>query len=254
MVIYGTLAGVAIAVLLATLNIFRRAASPQILELGRVAGTTTSPTSSAGRMPPAWRASPCCASRPLFFANAGALRDRILELVSARPDLRAVVVDMRAVSDIDITAVEVLARLVERLDGSAVSLMLVRTPGIVRTELVAGGLGDRLAVDAPVAVSVAEAIEHLGLDLDRVADVVQEQAETAERQAEAEPIVVAHRFAITRRRSPGLSSRSWAWHSSWSPGRSCYGPTRARARRRRSLDRSRCPTSSGCRRAAPRPS
>ncbi len=198
-VIYGTLAGVAIAVLLATLNIFRRAASPQILELGRVAGTTH--FANLERWTDASRVEGVAVLRfsgPLFFANAGALRDRILELVSARPDLRAVVVDMRAVSDIDITAVEVLARLVERLDGSAVSLMLVRTPGIVRTELVAGGLGDRLAVDAPVAVSVAEAIEHLGLDLDRVADVVQEQAETAERQAEAEPIVVAHRFAITR--------------------------------------------------------
>ncbi|MET1232950.1 MAG: SulP family inorganic anion transporter [Candidatus Limnocylindrales bacterium] len=197
--VYGTLAGVAIAVLLATLNVFRRAASPQILELGRVAGTTH--FANLERWTDVARVEGVAVLRfsgPLFFANAGSLRDRVLELVAARPDLRAVVVDMRAVSDIDITAVEVLTRLVERLDGAAVVLMLVRTPGIVRTELVAGGLGDRLAIDAPVAVSVAEAIEHLGLDLDRVADVVQERAEAAGPTAEREPMVVAHRFAVTR--------------------------------------------------------
>ena len=246
MVIYGTLAGVAIAVLLATLNIFRRAASPQIVELGRVAGTTH--FANLERWTDASRVEGVAVLRfsgPLFFANAGALRDRILELVDA-PDLRAVVVDMRAISDIDITAVEVLARLVERLDAAGVSLMLVRTSKAVRTELVAGGLGDRLAVDAPVAVSVAEAIEHLGLDLDRVADVVQGQARDAEQRAEAEPIVVAHRFAITRSTVARTAVAIVGLALIVVAGAILLRPTPARARRRRSLDRSPCPTSSGC--------
>ena len=198
-VIYGTLAGVAIAVLLATVNVFRRAAAPQIVELGRVPGTTH--FANLERWTDASRVEGVAVLRfagTLFFANAGALRDRVLELVASRPDLRAVVVDMRAVSDVDITAVDVLTKLIERLDGSGVSLMLVRAPGIVRTELEAGGLGDRLAADAPVAVSVAEAIEGLGLDLDRVADIAVEHAEATERKAERPPIVVAHRYPITR--------------------------------------------------------
>jgi high affinity sulfate transporter 1 len=198
-VIYGTLAGVAIAVLLATLNVFRRAASPQIVELGRVAGTTH--FANLERWTDAARVEGVAVLRfsgTLFFANAGALRDRVLQLVAARPDLRAVVVDMRAVSDVDITAVDLLVKLVERLDGAGVSLMLVRPPGIVRTELVGGGLGDRLVADEPIALSVADAIEGLGLDLDRVADVAGEHAEAAEQLAEKAPIVVANRFAITR--------------------------------------------------------
>jgi len=185
-------------VLLATLNVFRRAATPQIVELGRVPGT--SHFANLERWTDASRVEGVAVLRfagPLFFANAGALRERILAMVAARPDLRAVVVDMRAVSDVDITAVEVLVKLVERLEASGVALMLVRPPGVVRIELEAGGLGARLEADAPVAVGVAEAIEQFGLDLDRVADVAEEHAEAAERRSELRPIAVA-RYRITR--------------------------------------------------------
>lgn len=197
--VYGTLAGVAIAVLLATLNVFRRAASPQIVELGRVPGTTH--FANLERWSDAARVEGVAVLRfsgPLFFANAGSLRDRVLRLVELRPDLQAVVIDMRPVSDIDVTAVEVLTKLVERLDASAISLMLVRPPGVVRSQLEAGGLGDRLEADAPVAVTVAEVIEHLGLDLDRLADVAGARAEAAEHRAEETRIMVARRYAITR--------------------------------------------------------
>ncbi len=196
---YGTLAGVAIAVLLATLNVFRRAALPEIVELGRVPGTTH--FANLERWTEASRVDGVAVLRfsgALFFANAGALRDRILEIVRARPGLRAVVVDIRAISDIDITAVDVLAKLVERLDAAGVALMLVRPSKAVRAELVAGGLGARLEADAPVAVGVAEAIEHLGLDLDRLADVAEGHARAAERRAEKAPLLVANRYAITR--------------------------------------------------------
>ncbi|HEY8198349.1 MAG TPA: SulP family inorganic anion transporter, partial [Candidatus Limnocylindrales bacterium] len=196
---YGTLAGVAIAVLLATLNVFRRAASPQIVELGRVPGTTH--FANLERWTDAARVEGVAVLRfsgALFFANAGALRDRILELARGRPDLRAVVVDMRAVSDIDITAVEVLAKMVERLDAAGTALMLVRPSNPVRSELVAGGLGTRLEADAPIAIGVAEAIEHLGLDLDRLADVAESHARAADQRAEQAPIVVVNRYAITR--------------------------------------------------------
>jgi high affinity sulfate transporter 1 len=196
-IVYGTLAGVAIAVLLASLNVFRRAASPQIVELGRVPGTTH--FANLERWTDAARVEGVAVLRfsgALFFANAGTLRDRVLELVGARPDLRAIVVDMRAVSDVDTTAVDVLAKLVERLDGGGVSLMLVRPLGPVRAELVVGGLGDRIAADGAVAADVADTIEGLGLDLDGVAEVVQERAKAEQR--EREPIVVGDRFTITR--------------------------------------------------------
>ena len=197
--IYGTLAGVAIAVLLATLNVFRRAASPQIVELGRVPGSTH--FANLERWTDAARVEGVAVLRfsgPLFFANAGALRSRVLDLVAARPDVRAVVVDTQAISDIDVTAVEILAKLVDRLDASGVALMLVRTSAAVRRQLEAGGLGDRLEADAPVAVGVAEAIEHLGLDLDRVADVAGDHARAAERKADETRFVLAHRYAVTR--------------------------------------------------------
>ena len=196
---YGTLAGVAIAVLLATLNVFRRAALPQIVELGRIPGTTH--FANLERWTDAARVEGVAVLRfsgALFFANAGALRDRILEIVGGRLGLHAVVIDLRGLSDIDITAVDILAKLVERLDAASVALMLVRPSNAVRAELVAGGLGARLEADAPVAVGVADAIEHLGLDLDRVADVAEGHARATELRAEEAPITVANRYAITR--------------------------------------------------------
>lgn len=198
-VVYGTLAGVAIAVLLATLNVFRRAASPQIVELGRVAGTAH--FANLERWTDTSRVQGVAVLRlsgALFFANAGALRDRALELVSTRPDLRALIVDMRAVSDIDITAIDVLAKLAKRLDGPGIALRLVRPPGSVRAELEAGGLGDQLTPDAPVAVSVAAAIEDLGLDVELPLDVEGAGSAAAERRTERAPIVAAQGFAVTR--------------------------------------------------------
>jgi high affinity sulfate transporter 1 len=197
--IYGTLAGVAIAVLLASLNVFRRAASPQIVELGRFPGTTH--FANLERWSDAARVEGVAVLRfsgALFFANAGTLRDRVLQLVASRPDLRAIVVDMRAASDVDTTAVDLLAKLVERLDGGGISLMLVRPISPVRAELVAGGLGDRIAADAAVAANVADTIEGLGLDLDHVAEVVQERADAVERLTQREPIVVGRPFTVSR--------------------------------------------------------
>jgi anti-anti-sigma factor len=184
---YGTLAGVAIAVLLATLNVFRRAALPQIVELGRVPGTTH--FANLERWTDAARVEGVAVLRfsgALFFANAGALRDRILEIVRGRPGLHAVVVDIRAISDIDITAVEVLATLVGRLDAAGVALMLVRPSKAVRASSSLAGSA-RASSRRPWPIPAWPRIEHLGLDLDRLADVAEAMPATP-CNAEAAPI------------------------------------------------------------------
>ena len=88
-ILYGTLVGVAIAVLLAALNIVRRAARPEILEEGRLAdGSWHDLSRSLG----ARRVESVVTLRfagPLFFANATALQARVHDIVASRPDIGA---------------------------------------------------------------------------------------------------------------------------------------------------------------------
>ncbi|HEY8168983.1 MAG TPA: SulP family inorganic anion transporter [Candidatus Limnocylindrales bacterium] len=163
-VLYGTLMGVVIAVLLATLDVFRRAATPRIVELGR------EPTSGEFLDLSRWTAAQRVPgvlvlrqSGPLFFANATTLRDAITSMLRTRPGTRAVVLDMRTVGDIDLTAVDVLRQLVDKLAADEVQLAFARPTGPVRDGLRAGGLGEFVGPEDMPAAGVAAVIERLGL-------------------------------------------------------------------------------------------
>ena len=113
-ILYGTLTGVVIAVLLAALNIVRRAAWPQIAEEGRLPDGSYR---SLERIAGARRVRGAVILRfqgPLFFANASALQARVRELVAARPEIHAVVLDLGATADVDLTAGEALRQIAQR--------------------------------------------------------------------------------------------------------------------------------------------
>ncbi len=169
-ILYGTLIGVGIAVLLAALNIVRRAAWPQIVEQGRLDDGTWRDLT---RQPEARRVPGVIVIRftgPLFFANATALQALTRELMAGRLDTRAVVLDLAATADIDVTAGGAIRELADDLARAGRQLTVAGPLGPVRDELRAYGLADLMEATGGTRGSIDEAIAGLGLDPSRAVE------------------------------------------------------------------------------------
>ena len=140
-VLLGVLPGIAIAVALSILNVFRRAWWPYDTQLGRVAGlpgfhdTHTHP--DAEHLPGLviYRF-----DGPLFFANAKTFRDEIRRLAKAEPKPSWILVAAEPITDVDTTASDVLEELDEALNAEGISLVFAELKDPVRDKIERYGL------------------------------------------------------------------------------------------------------------------
>jgi len=132
----GVLPGIAVAVVLSILNVFRRAWWPHQAELGRVHGMSglhdTESYPAADLMPGllVYRF-----DAPLIFANARAFGDQIRSMVRARPGLRWIVLAAEPITDVDTTASDMLADLDQWLNKHGVALVFAELKDPVRQKL-----------------------------------------------------------------------------------------------------------------------
>src|SRR5215469_12454774 len=137
----GVLAGIAIAVGLSILNVFRRAWWPYDTVLGRVDGLAgyhdTRSYPGAGQLPGLviYRF-----DAPLFFANAKTFRDEVRRLAAAEPKPRWIVIAAEPVTDVDTTASDVLEELDEALNAEGISLVFAELKDPVREKIQRYGL------------------------------------------------------------------------------------------------------------------
>jgi MFS superfamily sulfate permease-like transporter len=99
---------------------------------------------------------------PLIYANAAPVRDRVKRLVGeARPAPRAVVLQIGANDDLDITAAEVLEELVRALHAAGLDFVAasMRDPVIARARLT--GLLAVIGEDR-VVHTLEQAVEQVG--------------------------------------------------------------------------------------------
>jgi high affinity sulfate transporter 1 len=148
-VLIGVIQGIFIAVALALLAFIWRAWRPYDAVLGRVDGlkgyhdVTRHPE---GRRIPGlvlfrWDA-------PLFFANAGIFRDHVLKAVAESPTpVKWVVVAAEPVTDIDITAADMLAELDAELHRAGMDLCFAEMKDPVKDHLKRYGLFAKLGTD-----------------------------------------------------------------------------------------------------------
>jgi SulP family sulfate permease len=74
---------------------------------------------------------------PILFANARHVADRIREIVaSAKPRTRCIVLDMQAVSHIDVTALHVLRDFHAELEARGIDVRFARANRPLREQLV----------------------------------------------------------------------------------------------------------------------
>ncbi|MEV5978353.1 sulfate permease [Streptomyces sp. NPDC052114] len=137
----GVLPGIAVAVGLSILNVFRRAWWPYSTVLGRVPGL-------AGyhdvRSHPSAEELPGLVilrfDAPLFFANAKSFRDEVLRCARAAPPPRRVLIAAEPVTDVDTTAADFLEELDEALHKRGIELVFAELKDPVRGKLERYGL------------------------------------------------------------------------------------------------------------------
>jgi MFS superfamily sulfate permease-like transporter len=137
----GVLPGIAVAVGLSILNVFRRAWWPYDTELGQVAGMEG--YHDVHMHPDARRLPGLVIYRfdaPLFFANATTFRDEVRRLAKADPPPRWIIVAAEPVTDVDTTASDVLEELDETLNAQGTSLVFAELKDPVRRKIERYGL------------------------------------------------------------------------------------------------------------------
>ncbi len=132
----GVLPGIAIAVALSVLDVFRRAWLPYRAVLGRVEGlrgyhdTRGHPDAESLPGLVIYRF-----DGPLFFANARTFRDDIRRFAERDPKPTWIVVAAEPITDVDTTAADMLEELDLRLNASGVNLVFAEVKDPVRAKI-----------------------------------------------------------------------------------------------------------------------
>ncbi len=132
----GVLQGIAVAVALSILNVFRRAWWPYQTTLGRVRGMRG--LHDRELHPEAEQLAGLVIFRfdaPLFFANARTFRDQIRRLAAAEPRPHWIVIAAEPITDVDTTAADMLAGLDEELNAAGTFLVFAELKDPVRAKL-----------------------------------------------------------------------------------------------------------------------
>jgi high affinity sulfate transporter 1 len=137
----GVLPGIAVAVALSILNVFRRAWWPYNTELGRVTGLAG--YHDVRSYPAAQRLPGLVIYRfdaPVFFANATTFRDEVRRLAGADPPPAWIIVAAEPMTDVDTTAADVLEELDVKLNAQGTSLVFAELKDPVRRKIERYGL------------------------------------------------------------------------------------------------------------------
>jgi MFS superfamily sulfate permease-like transporter len=163
-VLFGVLWGIAVAVILAILLFFRRNWWPHGAVLGRVEGipgwhsidTHPDALQLPGIVVYRWEA-------PLFFANAGTFRQQIRHLVRDRQP-SWVVLQCEAITDIDVTAAEMLEQLDDELNAAGIHMAFAELRGRLQDLTLRYGLFDTLDRDHfyPTLKAALREVQELG--------------------------------------------------------------------------------------------
>ncbi len=132
----GVLAGIAVAVGLSILNVFRRAWWPYQTTLGRVPGLAGQ---HDRQLHPEADVLPGLVifrfDAPLVFANARTFRDEIRRFAAAEPRPTWIVIAAEPLTDVDTTAADMLADLDEELNAAGIALVFAELKDGVRAKL-----------------------------------------------------------------------------------------------------------------------
>ncbi|MCS3395372.1 SulP family inorganic anion transporter [Burkholderia thailandensis] len=160
-VLLGVVPGILLAVGLSLLSFVWRAWHPYDAVLGRVEGMHG--YHDVSRHPEARRTPGLVAFRwdaPLFHANATIFRDHVRDAIAgAEAPVRCVVIAAEPITDVDVTAADMLATLRDELAARRIALVFAEMKGPVKDRLRTYGLFDKIGADH-FFPTVTDAIAH----------------------------------------------------------------------------------------------
>jgi SulP family sulfate permease len=136
----GILRGVALGVMLSVLMLLRRAAQPNVTELGRIEGSNE--FASLADDPQRARVSGTLVTRvdgSLLYFNTERVRDRILDLITERGGIDRVVLFLGTVPAIDLAGAEMVIELRHALEARGLQFRIAGPHGRVRNALSLAG-------------------------------------------------------------------------------------------------------------------
>ncbi len=155
----GVIQGIGIAVALSAMTLLWRAWHPYSAVLVRVAGLKG--YHDRERHPEGQQIPGLVMFRfdaPLFFANADRFREGVVDAVErADGPVRRVIVAAEPITDVDSTAEDMLADLLDHLDGHQIGLSMAELKGPVKDKAIRYGLEPRLA-RPPFPRTIGEAV------------------------------------------------------------------------------------------------
>jgi MFS superfamily sulfate permease-like transporter len=154
--VLGILSGLVVAAGLSLIAVVKRLSRPEIGTLGLDPATR-----AWGRIDrhPGWKSDPKVpvvrVDGPLFYANAAALKEYVLELANeTKPRPRAVVLDLGEDHDLDLETHDMLADLEAALSADGIELRLAAVRAPAKALLERSGLAARLRLDTTIAAGV----------------------------------------------------------------------------------------------------
>lgn len=134
---YAIFIGVALSVIL----FFRTSITPRIAVMTRNPQTETFADAEAAKLPSCPQMLYLRPDSAIYFANAGHIRDGVLDLVMERKDgLKYVLIDFEAVNNIDTTGLDELTSLIKDLEQFKVELYIVNINASIREIVYKSGL------------------------------------------------------------------------------------------------------------------
>ena len=144
----GVLPGIALAIVISILNVFRRAWWPYQARLGQVDGIDG--LHDITRFDSVAELDGLIVYRfdaPLFFANTRTFREQLRHLAASEPPPRWILLAAEPVTDIDTTAADMLLALHQELASLGIELAVAELKDPVRLRLHQYGLGQAIAAD-----------------------------------------------------------------------------------------------------------
>ncbi len=83
----------------------------------------------------------------LFFANASAFHRKVLSATSSDPSVRTVLIDAESISDVDVTALDMLAKLKTELASKGIDLHFARVKTNIRAAMRRSGVEEAIGSD-----------------------------------------------------------------------------------------------------------
>jgi SulP family sulfate permease len=222
--VLGVAYGIVLAVVISLTLFVGGATRSSIVELGRVRGSTAyAPLGEDGVAAPRV-ARVLRFPAPLWFANAPALRDRLVQEVAVRRDMpprlraQALVLDFGAVASVDSTAAQLLKEAIAAAHADGLPLLLAAVPPLTEAALARFGIVEALGGPRFLAASVHDAVRALAAREVGVADLpkVAARRDATETPPAAEAL------------EPALA-RQWWWPRPWRAAAAAADAGRERA-------------------------